>query len=382
MLLHLGCAPVVSLRVGAHDRSVRIVREGGVPADAFGVVMATGIVSVAARDTGRPAVATVLATMAVVALGVLAWRVAVGLATTRTAVAAGPDPLARSLLIFSAVAACDVVAVALGPGRAGITAALGALAGVLWLVLVRQVVVALRSRPRRSKAEGARGGWLLAAVATESLAITAAHLMRTGSAVPVLLGIALVCWALGLAAYVVIAVPVVRRIPAARADAEVLGPDVWILMGGLAIATLSGSSVVLACWASGASPWVPVVLGPALLGLWALATAWIPGLVVTEIRRARWVRVHYERARWATVFPLGMYSAASSVLALVVVGPGAVGRDGQDALAAIVSPLVLRGVGDAAFWVALVVWCVVALGLVRSGRRRVAIVHEGRKGRD
>ncbi len=364
---------MVSAPAGAHHRSVRIVRGAGLPADAFAVVMATGILSVAARYAGRPTVATVLAVTAAVALGILALCVAVGLATTGSAVAAGPDALARSLLLFSAVAACDVVAAGLGPDRVAVSAGLGAVAAILWLVLVRRTVAALRTRPRRARGEGARGGWLLAAVATESLALTGAHLAGAGVAVPILLGAALLCWALGLVAYVVIAVPVVRRIAAARAGVEVLSPDVWVLMGALAVATLAGSSIVLASSASGAFSWAPGVLAPALLCLWALATTWIPGLVVAEMRRARWVPVRYERARWATVFPLGMYSAASSVLAFVLVAHGPVGLEGPDGLGEVdglpVLPTVLRGVGEVAFGVALLVWCAVALGLARRGWR-------------
>ena len=359
--------------VARQHRCVRTVRGAGLPADAFAVVMATGIVSVAARSTGHPAVATAFAAMAGVALGVLAVCVAVGVATRGSVVATGPDPLARSLLLFSAVAACDVVAACLGPDHVGVTAGLGVVAAALWLVLVPRAVAALRSRPRRSRGEGARGGWLLAAVGTESLALSAAHLTRAGVAVPVLLGVALALWALGLAAYLAIAVPIVRRIAAAPDSVEVLSPDAWVLMGALAIATLSGSSVVLAARDSGALPWVPGVLDPALVALWALGTAWIPGLVVGEIRRARRVPPCYERARWATVFPLGMYSATCSLLAVVLAAHGAAGLGGS----ATVLPSVLRDVGVVAFWVALPVWCVVALGLARLGWRRVSAARGG-----
>ncbi|WP_433035448.1 hypothetical protein [Actinomycetospora sp. CA-053990] len=340
-------------------------RGGGLPADAFAVVMATGIVAIAARDTDHTVVSAVLVVTASVALGVLALWSAIGVAATGTAVAAGPDPLARSLLLFSAVAACDVVAACLGSDRV-VSAVLGTVAVVLWLVLVPRALAALCSRPRGSRGEGARGGWLLAAVATESLALTAAHLARAGVLVPVLLGVALACWALGLAVYVVIAVPVVRRVVASRGDVEVLGPDLWVLMGGLAIATVAGSSVVVATRAAGVFPEVPGVLAPALVGLWVLGTAWIPGLVVAEVRRVRRVGWHYERGRWATVFPVGMYSASCSWLAGVLAGPRA--ADDLDETTAVLPPL-LRGAGHVAFWVALVAWCVVTVGLVRRARR-------------
>jgi hypothetical protein len=330
--------------------------------------MATGIVSVAARTTNHAAVSTVLAVTASVALGVLVLWSTIGVATTGTAAAAGQDPLARALLLFSAVAACDVVAACLGSDRVVVSVVLGTVAATLWMVLVPRALAALRSRPRGTRTEGARGGWLLAAVATESLALTAAHLTQAGVLVPVLSGVALACWALGLAVYVVIAVPVVRRVVAARGGVEVLAPDLWVLMGGLAIATLAGSSVVVASRATGAFPGVPGVLAPALLGVWFLGTAWIPSLVAGEVRRARRVSWRYERARWATVFPLGMYSAACSGLADVLAGPAP--TDAVAGTVGVLSPA-LRDAGDVAFWVALVVWCVVAVGLVRHGRRHL-----------
>ncbi|GAA4763698.1 tellurite resistance/C4-dicarboxylate transporter family protein [Actinomycetospora chibensis] len=332
------------------------VRGPGLPADAFAVVMATGIVSIAARDTDHAVVSTVLAVTASGALGALALWSAISVATTGRAIAAGPDPLARSLLLFSAVAACDVMA-ACSRSDDVVSVVLGAVAVVLWLVLVPRTLAALRSRPRGARADGARGGWLLAAVATESLALTAAQLTGAGVLVPVLLGVALACWVLGLAVYLVIAVPVVRRVVAARGGVEVLGPDLWVLMGGLAIATLAGSGVVAATRASGALPGLPEMLGPAPVGLWVLGTMWIPVLVAMEIRRRRRAAWHYERARWATVFPLGMYSAASSGLASVGETTG-------------VLPSVLRDTGHVAFWVALVSWCLVTTGFLRQSWRR------------
>jgi hypothetical protein len=347
------------------DRARRRRRGGGVPPDAFAVVMATGIVAVAARETAHPPVAAVLAVAAGAALAVLALWSAIGLASTGTPVATGPDPLTRWLLSFSAVAACDVVVACLGPGRVGVAASLGVVAAALWLLLVPRTVAALWSRPPGSRSEGARGGWLLGAVATESLALTAAHLAGAGVAVAVLLGVAVACWALGLVAYVAIAVPVVRRIVAARGSAEVLTPDAWVLMGALAIATLAGCGVVHASRISGVFPWTTGVVVPVLVGLWAVGTAWIPGLVAGEVRRARRVSWRYERARWATVFPLGMYSAACSGLAVVLAGRAGAGP------AATGLPAVLRDAGHVAFWVALGVWCLVAVGLVRRAWRRV-----------
>ncbi len=337
-----------------------VPRGAGLPADSFAVVMATGIVSVAARDNGHPTMSVVLAVLAGVQLGVLAVLAAARLATTGRAFAAGPDALTRTFGLFTFVAACDVVDARLGGGVPVVAGALWLVALVGWLLIVSQLWAALRSVPRRVLRDTARGSWLLAAVATHSLALTAAQLARGGVATALLLGVALAGWVLGLLAYVVITVAVVRRLLAARFVPEVLTPDTWVLMGALAIGTVSGATLFLAARESGAFGWLPALMGPVLFAVWVVGSAWIPLLVAGEAWRARRVRLRYERTRWSTVFPLGMYSSACSILAVVLAT--AAGAD-----AAL--PAALRGLSHVVYWVAVAAGCGTAFGLARLGLR-------------
>lgn len=238
-----------------------------VDADAFAVVMATGIVGVGARLEGLAPLADVLLACACVAWIVLA--AALGTRALRSfAVVAGTAVIGADLLLA---------------GHDAIALALWSLAVVLWLAVGLTI---------RTEAAGS----LLTIVATESLAVLAAALDSHGDAplrVP-----ALAFWALGLALYPLVAGRVVHGALRDRG----FEPTLWIVMGALAITTLASAELLLDRHALGAA---------VALATWAAASAAIPVLVVAELRTRRW---RYEAARWSFVFPLGMYGVASHVL--------------------------------------------------------------------
>lgn len=329
-----------------------VLRRPELPADCFAVAMATGIVSVAARDNGYPTLSLVLAVVAGVELAVLVALAASRLATTGRAFAAGPDGLTRTFGLFTFVAACDVVDARLGRGATVVAAVLWVVALTGWLVILLRLGAALRSVRGQDMLQTARGSWLLAAVATHSLALTAAQLARGGVATAALLGLALAWWLLGLVIYALIAPVVVRRLLAARLAPEALTPDTWVLMGSLAIGIVSGGTLSLAAAGSEGYGWLPDLMGPALVAIWALGSAWIPLLLAGEVWRARWVRPRYERTRWSTVFPLGMYASACAVLA-------------TDAGIAVAPATALHGLSEAFLWIAVTVGGATAVGLAR-----------------
>jgi tellurite resistance protein TehA-like permease len=131
-------------------------------------------------------------------------------------------------------------------------------------------------------------------------------------------------------------------------EGGVFEPDSWILMGGLAVATVAGDEIhVLApAWLGGPVLVVTVVT-------WAAATLWIPPLIYFGLHRIRQGpdRLHFAGVWWALVFPLGMYSSATYVMAAEI---------GQRSLITI--SLVF-------FWDALAAWLIVVVaGLVRLWR--------------
>ncbi len=178
------------------------------------------------------------------------------------------------------------------------------------------------------------GASFLLVVAPESLAVLAGQLAgQTDSGW--LAVAALVPFAVGLALYV----PVLTRFD--HAELREGGGDHWISGGSLGIMTLASAEISYALSVTDTATWLADPLRIAALVLWGLTIAWLPLLVLAEVR---WRRVAYDVRRWATVFPLGMYAAMSD-------SAGRVGR---------AHGLVVFGRAWA--WVALAGWVAVAVG--------------------
>lgn len=342
---------------------MRLLSRPRLPPDAFAFVMATGIVSVAVsgageRSGGRAGAVTgvsdALAWIAGVGFAGLAAFTVVAVVSRRVSVRrlADPDVALRACAF---VAACGVLEFRLlgapvGDVRWTFVRTLAILEIVGWLVLA---VLAVRDLVGHTLAEllaRVHGAWLLFAVATQSLAITAADLALDHGAwliVP-----AIVWWVLGLLAYAAVAAMLLARVARAPALADEVTPDSWILMGGLAIATLAAARI----WVAARGLPMHDVAGPArdaALACWAGATVWLPILAVAEavrfaVRPGSW---HFRAAWWATVFPLGMYAVASRA-----VGDAA----NLDAL----QPL-----SRTFAWISLACWGAVCIGLLHAGWR-------------
>jgi tellurite resistance protein TehA-like permease len=99
--------------------------------------------------------------------------------------------------------------------------------------------------------------------------------------------------------------------------AKDLAPPYWINMGAVAITTMAGVRLLLRAgdWAL-LSELRPFLAGFTLF-FWATATWWIPLLLILGEWRHVVQRfpVTYHPAYWAIVFPLGMYTAATFLLA-------------------------------------------------------------------
>lgn len=295
------------------------------PPDVFAAVMATGIVSIAAADHGYRWISLVMAVIAACALPILVVVCAVSWRRSPLDFR-DPDVLLR---MFTYVAACAVLGARLAEYRV-VLWVLAGLALQFWLTLAPLVVGRMwrnRWTPLRDRA---RGAWELASVATSGLAILSAELRW-------LFG-ALLFWVLALVVYAVMTGLILWRSGHEGVNPDRFEPDGWILMGGLAIATLAGDHIHR-LWAS------DVVEAITML-TWALATLWIPVLAYFGIRRinARPGAWEFRGVWWAMVFPLGMYSAASFAMAR------------ETAVAALVTASLVF------FWVAFAAWIVVAVG--------------------
>jgi tellurite resistance protein TehA-like permease len=150
-------------------------------------------------------------------------------------------------------------------------------------------------------------------VATESVAVLGALLARGSAAPELALFLCLCLFLVGCLLYLVIITLIVYRFVFFRFSSVQLAPPYWINMGAVAISTLAGTNLLAAAprWAF-LEQMVPFVRGLTLL-FWAVATWWIPLLVVLGIWRhgIERERLQYDPQYWGLVFPLGMYTTCT-----------------------------------------------------------------------
>src|SRR5690606_24178520 len=162
---------------------------------------------------------------------------------------------------------------------------------------------------------GINGGWLLAVVATQSIAVSSALLAAT-TAQPYRLELnflALSMWLWGGMLYIWMMSLIFYRYTYFRLSPDDLTPPYWINMGAMAISTLAGSLLIMN---ASDAPYL-VSLMPFLKGFtifyWATGTWWIPMLLLLGVWRYVYKRfpLRYDPLYWGAVFPLGMYAAST-----------------------------------------------------------------------
>jgi tellurite resistance protein TehA-like permease len=288
----------------------------------FAMVMATGIVSLAAQRLDMPRVADALFGLNVVAYLVI-WLLTVLRA------AWFPRELWSDLIdhgrgpsFFTSVAASGVLGsqfVVLANDFV-VAKFLWILALALWVGLTYTVFTAFTIKERKPPLdEGINGGWLLAVVATQSIAVLSAYLAAHWER-PYRLELnflALSMWLWGGMLYIWMISLIFYRYTFFRFSPGDLSPPYWINMGAMAISTLAGSLLIVN------TPDAPFLasLGPFLKGFtvlyWATGTWWIPMLLVLVVWRHAYARfpLRYDPLYWGAVFPLGMYAVCTFEMA-------------------------------------------------------------------
>ena len=287
----------------------------------FALVMATGIVSIAALLVGLRPVAIGLMALNVLFYPLLWVLTVVRVVRHRQRVLADLLHHGRAVGFFTTVAATCVLGSQLlvvgdAPGPA---LALWVVGILLWAVLTYGIFTLLTVKPEKPPlAEGINGGWLISVVAAQSVCVLGAQLApRLGGPTPQLLLFCLAMWLGGGMLYLWIIGLIFYRytfFPMSPAD---LAPPYWVNMGAAAISTLAGTALVAA---TPHSPVLQQVL-PFVRGLtwmwWATATWWIPMLILLGLWRHVYRRfpLRYDPLYWGAVFPLGMYTACTARLA-------------------------------------------------------------------
>jgi tellurite resistance protein TehA-like permease len=222
-----------------------------------------------------------------------------------------------------------------------------------WIGLTYTIFPALtvkRAKPPLEK--GVTGAWLLAVVATQSIAVLVSLIARDWPQ-PVRLELnffALSTWLWGGVFYIWIISLIFYRYTFLSFSPGDLTPPYWINMGAMAISTLAGAQLVQN------TPDAPILasLLPFLKGFtifyWATGTWWIPMLLALSVWQYLIQRLplRYDPLSWGAVFPLGMYTVATRQMAAVLELP------------------FLNSFVPAMFMLALIAWTLACVGLLRD----------------
>lgn len=201
--------------------------------------------------------------------------------------------------------------------------ALALLAAGLWVALTYVIFTALTVKQDKLTLEkGISGTWLLVVVATQSLAVAGALLAPQTAEVwrPELNFLALSMWLAGGMLYIWIMTLIFYRCLFFPLPPDNLTPPYWINMGAMAISTLAGSLLISnAVEAPLLASLLPFLKGMTLL-YWAVGSWWVPLLLLLGAWRYLYRRfpVRYDPLYWGVVFPLGMYSASTHEMVQVM----------------------------------------------------------------
>lgn len=291
----------------------------------FGMVMATGIVSLAAEQIGLHRIAWGLFAIAIAAYLILWWL-------TILRVVRHPRLFFNDLIdhlrgpgFFTMIAASTVLGsefILLAQSWA-ISFALWCVGVVLWVALTYTIFTAFTVKEDKpGLAEGISGAWLLAVVATQSIAVLSA-LLAIHISQPWRLDLnflALSMWLWGGMLYIWMMSLIFYRYTFFRFSPGDLSPPYWINMGAMAISTLAGSLLILN---SDDAPFLHSIV-PFMKGFtifyWATGTWWIPMLLILGVWRHVYKRfpLRYDPLYWGAVFPLGMYAVSTHQMALAM----------------------------------------------------------------
>ncbi|CDQ09902.1 C4-dicarboxylate transporter/malic acid transport protein [Acidithiobacillus ferrivorans] len=320
----------------------------------FALVMATGIVSLAAQAMSIPLLARSLFWLNGTFYGVLWFLTVWRMLRFGQRLSADIKDYQRGAGFFSVVAGSAILGdqfiLLANDEMAGML--LWGLAMALWLLLNYGIFTAFTIQKHKPSLEdGITGTWLLAVVAAQSIAVLAALLDAHWNPMHRLEFnfVALSLWLWGGMLYIWIIVLIFYRYSFFPFAAEDLVPPYWVNMGAMAISTLAGSLLIDN---AAKAPYLHSLL-PFLKGFtvfyWVTGSWWIPLLVALEIWRhgIKRLPIRYDPLYWSLVFPLGMYSLCTIHMAQSMDLP------------------FLLPLGHIFFYLALLAWAITLYGMIR-----------------
>lgn len=283
----------------------------------FAMVMSTGIISIASELLGLTDIAWIL-----FYINIITYAILLPFQTLR--IILYWDNLYKdlcnpklSLVFFTTVAATNVlgaqfITITDQPEIAKIFWYFGIF---LWIIVSLFSFSILFVKCEEGPEAVIHGGWLIATVGTQSLAVLGAslesHFVNCGSFV---LFSSIVWWMIGIFLYIILITLLFYRLIFFKLSPEALVPPYWINMGAIAITTLAGSIICLSVPNIGGvyTDFLVFIKGFTLF-FWSFGTWWIPLLIILGIWKfvVRREPFTYTPLDWGMVFPLGMYTTCT-----------------------------------------------------------------------
>ena len=288
----------------------------------FAMVMATGIVSLSLHMLGVTWLASPLFILNIASYVIIWILYLLRIRWFGRAVLRDLTDHQRGPGFFTVVAASGILGgqFVLISGNYHVAVALWVLAILLWVLLIYTVLTAFTIKENKPGLyEGISGAWLLAVVATQSVAsLSALVALHWNQPYRLVINFfALSMWLWGGMLYIWMISLIFYRYTFFPFSPGDLSPPYWINMGAMAISTLAGARLIMN---TADAPFLHSLL-PFLKGFtvfyWATGTWWIPMLGILAAWRYVYKRfpLEYDPQYWGAVFPLGMYTACTLQMA-------------------------------------------------------------------
>lgn len=287
----------------------------------FALVMATGVLSIGTHLLELDLVAEALYIFNILAFFILWILTIIKLIYFRDVIKSEIKnhrlaPSYFTLIAGTSVFGCQVLMIG---EHVNIALFLWFFAIILWLIIMYTFFTVMTVHPEKPAiSKGINGAWLIAVVATQSLAVLGSFLSSDFADFHVLMLFFSICmYFLGCMLYLNIMIFIFYRFMFVELKFTAMAPPYWINMGAVAITTLAGANLILQQAQWGFLAELSTFLKGFTLFFWVTGTWWIPLLIILSVWRYVYHRDKpgYDPQLWAMVFPVSMYMTGTYKLA-------------------------------------------------------------------